>query len=117
MKINSKSSLSMIELILTITIISSITLYAMIFYKESFSLFFNEYEKEKIKLEFLNTKLFLENNKTEISKLKFDSTTLYFDNSPLLKNLNEYNFKEYSKYYEIELCIENKFCSKLDISK
>lgn len=62
-----KNSFSLIELLASILIMSIITIYTMLFYKESFTLYKKEFEDEKIKLEFLNTKLFLEKKESLIS--------------------------------------------------
>lgn len=116
MKLISKKSFSLIELITSIFIISLISIYAMIFYKESFSIHKNSFEKEKIKLEFLNTKLFLEKRK-EFHKLSFQDNNLYFDNSLLLKNLSKYKFYENSNYVQIDICIENSLCQEIVVVK
>lgn len=111
-----KNSFSLIELLASILIMSIITIYAMLFYKESFTLYKKEFEDEKIKLEFLNTKLFLE-KKGEFDKLSFKENNLYFDNFLLLKNLSKYSLTENTNYTEINICIKNSLCQQIVVSK
>ena len=112
----SKKSFSLIELISSIFIMSLISIYAMLFYKESFALNQQHFENEKIKLEFLTTKLFLEKRK-EFEKLSFQNNNLYFENALLLKNITKYNFIENNTYVEFNICIKESLCQEIVVLK
>lgn len=111
-----KKSFSLIELLASIFIMSIISIYAMLFYKESFTLNKKHFEEEKVKLEFLNTKLFLEKRK-EFDKLSLKNNDLYYENSLLLKNLTKYNLIQNSNYIEIDICIKNSLCQQIVVLK
>lgn len=116
MNLNKKASFSLIELLASIFIISLISIYAMKFYKHSFTLNQNEFEKEKIKLEFLTAKLILEKRKS-FEKLSLKDKNLYYENSLLLKDITKYNFYENSNYAQLNICIKDNLCQEMVISK
>jgi prepilin-type N-terminal cleavage/methylation domain-containing protein len=116
MKLQNKKSFSLIELIATIFIISIISVYSIYFYKEIF--FKNEqlFEDEKTKLELLNFKLFLEKN-LSFEKLSYNNQNIYFDGALLLKDVNKYELNSTNTYVSIDICLKNRVCQELVITK
>lgn len=116
MNTNNKKSFTLIELITSIFIMSLILIYTMTFYKESFSINEKNYEIEKIKLDFLNTKLFLEKRKN-FHKLLLIDENLFYDNSLLLKDVTKYTNYEKNNYMQMNICIKNKLCQDIVVLK
>lgn len=116
MNLSHKKSFSLIELIVSLFIISLISIYSIYFYKEIF--FKNEqlFQDEKTKLELLNLKLFLEKN-SNFDKLSYSNQNIYYDNALLLKNVNKYTLNTHEKYISLYVCLENRLCQELVISK
>ena len=115
MKTN-KKAFTLIELIVSIFLISIISIYGMLFYKNTYLSFENEFEKEKLKLQFINTKLFLEKNKA-LENLSLKDSKLYYNNHLLLKNVTNYSLIKDIKNTTISFCIEEKLCKKIKILK
>ena len=116
MNSKTKSAFSLIEVILSIMLISIITIYSMLFYKDIFDMNRTLFNEEKAKLELFNTKLFLEKNKN-LEKLKFEDNSLFYDESLLLKNISTYTFNQNQKYYEIKICIKKIVCQEMVVIK
>ncbi|WP_428028568.1 prepilin-type N-terminal cleavage/methylation domain-containing protein [Arcobacter sp.] len=116
MNLLNKKSFSLIELIVSIFIISLISIYSIYFYKEIF--FKNEqlFLDEKTKLELLNFKLFLQKNKN-FDKLSFSNQKLYYDDALLLKEVNKYEFISKNDYISINLCLQSRVCQEVVIAK
>ncbi len=116
MNLLNKKSFSLIELIVSIFIISLISIYSIYFYKEIF--FKNEqlFLDEKTKLELLNFKLFLQKNKN-FDKLSFSNQKLYYDNALLLKEVNKYEFISKNDYISINICLQSRVCQEVVIAK
>jgi type II secretory pathway component PulJ len=116
MKLSNKKSFSLIELIVSIFIISLISIYSIYFYKEVF--FKNEelFQNEKTKLELLNFKLFLEKN-LGFEKLTYKNENIYYDNSLLLKDVNKYKISTTDTFANINICLQNRICQELVILK
>lgn len=116
MNLNSKKAFSLLELIVSISIISIITIFSMKFYKETHSLYDNKFKQEKAKIQFLTTKLFLENNK-HLEKLSFNNDTIYYDNNVLLKKVTKFESLDFEKYSSFSICIETILCQEMVILK
>ncbi|WP_419764148.1 MAG: prepilin-type N-terminal cleavage/methylation domain-containing protein [Arcobacter sp.] len=116
MNLSNKKSFSLIELIVSLFIISLISIYSIYFYKEIF--FKNEqlFQDEKTKLELLNFKLFLEKN-LDFDKLSYSKQNIYYDNALLLKNVNKYRLSRHDNYISIDICLEKRVCQELVITK
>lgn len=116
MKLSNKKSFSLIELIVSIFIISLISIYSVYFYKDIF--FKNEQLllDEKTKLELLTFKLYLEKN-LHFDKLSYTNKNLYYDNALLLKDVNKYILSTYNTYVSINICLNNRVCQELVITK
>ncbi len=116
MNLLNKKSFSLIELIVSIFIISLISIYSIYFYKEIF--FKNEqlFLDEKTKLELLNFKLFLQKNKN-FDKLSFSNQKLYYDDALLLKEVNKYEFISKNDYISINICLQSRVCQEVVIAK
>ena len=116
MKLNNKKSFSLIEIILSIFIMSLITVFSMTFYKDIFFTNKKVFDNELYKLKLFNTKLFLEKNR-ELNFLTYKNSILYFKNSPLLKEVSFYKIDENLKYYDLSICIKDKICQDMVILK
>jgi len=116
MKLQNKKSFSLIELIVTIFIISLISIYSIYFYKEMFFKNKQLLNDEKIKLELLNFKLFLQKN-LNFDKLSYKNKNIYYDNSLLLKDVNKYEQNNNIDYVSIDICLKNRVCQELVILK
>ena len=116
MKLSNKKSFSLIELIVSLFIISLISIYSIYFYKEIF--FKNEqlFLDEKTKLELLNFKFYLEKNKN-FDKLSYTNKNIYYDDALLLKNVNKYTLNTTNNYISIDICLDNRVCQELVITK
>ena len=116
MKLSNKKSFSLIELIVSIFIVSLICIYSLYFYKGVF--FKNEqlFLDELTKLELLNFKLFLEKN-LNFEKLSFKNQNIYYDEALLLKEVNSYKLTNSNEYVSINICLKNRVCQELVIVK
>jgi len=116
MKLQNKKSFSLIELIVTIFIMSIISIYSIYFYKEIFFKNRQLLKDEKVKLELLNFKLFLEKN-LGFEKLSYKNRNIYYDGSLLLKDVNKYELNNHTNYTSINICLKNRVCQEVVIVK
>lgn len=112
MNCKNKKSFSIIEILLSIFIISMLTIYTMLFYKDIFLLNEDINEQEILKLELLNTKFFLEKNKN-FNGLKIEDSILYINDNILLKNVTKYKIQNSINYKKLTICLKNIICQEM----
>ena len=109
MFLNMKNSFSLFELILTLAISTTIIIYSTLLVKDLIILNKTSLSKELARLELNSTKIFIEKNKNELNKFGLNNKILYFDNTILLKNVNEFNIYISDEVATINISLENSF--------
>lgn len=109
MFLNMKNSFSLFELILTLAISTTIIIYSTLLVKDLIILNKTSLSKELARLELNSTKIFIEKNKNELNKFGLNNKILYFDNTILLKNVNEFNIYISNEVATINISLENSY--------
>lgn len=119
-----KNSFTLIELITSITILSIVIIFSMLFFKQNLQQSKDKTKLEIEKLDFLATKVFIQNKLKQSSKvlvknnqLVLDSNTIYYHQNKLLVNkaillqdIKSFTVKK-KKYVIMNICT-NKICQE-----
>ena len=103
-----KNSFSLFELILTLAISTTIIIYSTLLVKDLIILNKTSLSKELARLELNYTKIFIEKNKNELNKFGLNNKILYFDNTILLKNVNDFNEEFTLSLFDVEVYKSNE---------
>lgn len=111
-----KQASILLEVIVSIAILSLVMINAMFIYQEFYQIKKDDFQSEISNIELLNTKYFLQKNiqsKTDLHHLKQSTDTLYFDEAILLQDVSSYTVTSTNQLTSINICIKNKICKTI----
>lgn len=115
MPTNFKTASILLEVILSIFIMSMVTISALYIYKNFAHLHHTTYENELRKIEWLNTKYFLQKNLISQQQLHYSHQDLYFNHHLLLSDVSDFSLKQHNNQFIIYVCLKNSLCNTMVI--
>lgn len=103
-----KSSISLLEILVSVVLISTIFIYSTLFLKELVLENSLNQKNTLLNLELNSLKVFFEKNKDDIkNELNFKNGNLYFKNSLLFENVLEFNLNYDTDFATISILVKD----------
>lgn len=105
---NYKKSFTLLELILSITILSVVVINTLQLQKTLIKDDKTLRQKEVLKLDLLATKIYLQKNMQNLNDLELEDEKLYFNDILILKEVSQFEKYEDENYFYIKLTLNKK---------
>jgi Tfp pilus assembly protein PilE len=110
----SKKAFSVIELIFSLIIIGILIVVCMGIFRNIHHIHQEEYQREILKLELLNTLYFLEKNLNSNNNhaLTYHHQQLFFHEHLLLNNVTQFKMNTEHQTFIIDICLKDSLCKE-----